>query len=88
MARRSTAALETAKPNFGATIAERAYYRAEKRGFAPGYELEDWLAAEREIAMLEAAAATDTVPLRAAESAPTNRSPSRRKAGSTIKKIK
>ncbi|MFN3920245.1 MAG: sterol desaturase family protein [Methylohalobius sp.] len=30
-------------------IAEAAYYRAEKRGFAPGFELEDWLAAEREI---------------------------------------
>ena len=27
-------------------IAEAAYYRAEKRGFAPGYALEDWLAAE------------------------------------------
>lgn len=26
-----------------------AYYRAEARGFAPGGELEDWLAAEREI---------------------------------------
>ncbi len=30
-------------------IAEAAYYRAEKRSFAPGFELEDWLAAEREI---------------------------------------
>lgn len=30
-------------------IAEAAYYRAEKRGFASGFELEDWLAAEREI---------------------------------------
>jgi Protein of unknown function (DUF2934) len=27
-------------------IAEAAYYRAEKRGFSPGYALEDWLAAE------------------------------------------
>jgi hypothetical protein len=27
-------------------IAEAAYYRAEKRGFASGYALEDWLAAE------------------------------------------
>ena len=27
-------------------IAEAAYYRAEKRGFATGYALEDWLAAE------------------------------------------
>lgn len=30
-------------------IAEAAYYRSEKRSFAPGYELEDWLAAEAEI---------------------------------------
>ena len=26
-----------------------AYYRAERRGFAPGHEVEDWLAAEAEI---------------------------------------
>jgi hypothetical protein len=30
-------------------IAIAAYYRAERRGFIPGGELEDWLAAEREI---------------------------------------
>ncbi|MCC7259244.1 MAG: DUF2934 domain-containing protein [Gammaproteobacteria bacterium] len=30
-------------------IAEAAYFRAERRGFAPGQELEDWLAAEIEI---------------------------------------
>jgi len=30
-------------------IAEAAYLRAERRGFAPGSEVEDWLAAEREI---------------------------------------
>ncbi len=30
-------------------IAEAAYYRAEKRGFAPGREVEDWLEAEAEI---------------------------------------
>lgn len=30
-------------------IAESAYYRAERRGFQPGYELEDWYAAEQEI---------------------------------------
>jgi hypothetical protein len=32
-----------------AMIAERAYFRAESRHFVPGYELEDWLAAEREV---------------------------------------
>lgn len=30
-------------------IAEAAYFRAEKRGFVPGFEMFDWLAAEREI---------------------------------------
>jgi hypothetical protein len=30
-------------------IAEAAYYRAEQRGFAPGAELDDWLAAEVEV---------------------------------------
>ena len=33
----------------GRMIAEAAYYRAQKRGFAPGADLEDWFAAEREI---------------------------------------
>lgn len=30
-------------------IAQAAYFRAEKRGFAPGGELDDWLAAEAEV---------------------------------------
>lgn len=29
-----------------------AYYRAERRGFAPGYEWDDWLAAEAEVGAL------------------------------------
>ena len=32
-----------------ALIATAAYYRAQKRGFRPGHETEDWLAAEREV---------------------------------------
>jgi Protein of unknown function (DUF2934) len=32
-----------------ALIAETAYLRAERRGFAPGHEVEDWLAAEVEV---------------------------------------
>lgn len=32
-----------------ARIAEAAYWRAERRGFVAGQELDDWLAAEREI---------------------------------------
>ena len=37
-----------------AMIAEAAYLRAERRGFTPGHETEDWLAAEVEVdALLE-----------------------------------
>lgn len=32
-----------------ALIAEAAFFRSEKRGFAPGHESEDWLAAENEV---------------------------------------
>jgi hypothetical protein len=30
-------------------IARAAYFRAEKRQFAPGYEVEDWIAAEADV---------------------------------------
>jgi hypothetical protein len=30
-------------------ISEAAYYRAQRRGFVPGGELDDWFEAEREI---------------------------------------
>ncbi len=30
-------------------ISEAAYYRAKQRGFAPGYELDDWIQAEAEV---------------------------------------
>jgi hypothetical protein len=32
-----------------ARIAEAAYWRAEQRGFESGHELDDWLAAERQV---------------------------------------
>lgn len=32
-----------------ALIAEAAYFRAESRGFQPGQEMEDWLAAEADV---------------------------------------
>jgi hypothetical protein len=32
-----------------ALIARAAYFRAERRNFAPGQELEDWVAAEAEV---------------------------------------
>lgn len=40
-----------------AMIAEAAYFHAERRGFAPGDDVQDWLDAEAEIdALLKAAA--------------------------------
>ncbi len=56
MPRNSTAAVAPPVVDWSATIAERAYFKAERRGFAPGYELEDWLTAEREVAALLASA--------------------------------
>lgn len=41
-------------------IAEAAYFRAEKRGFEPGYELMDWVEAEQEIKAMRAASAGDS----------------------------
>ena len=51
----ATAELTPALPGFVdperrmALIAEAAYFRAERRGFAPGGERSDWLAAEAEV---------------------------------------
>ena len=33
----------------GDSISKLAYLKAQRRGFAPGHELEDWLAAEDEV---------------------------------------
>jgi hypothetical protein len=30
-------------------IAKAAYFKAQQRGFAPGHELDDWLAAEQDL---------------------------------------
>jgi hypothetical protein len=59
-------ASDVALPNFvdpqhrGSLIARAAYFRAMERGFAPGNELEDWLAAEAEVdaGLLRGAAGT------------------------------
>ncbi|HBV20113.1 MAG TPA: fatty acid hydroxylase, partial [Nitrosomonas sp.] len=37
-----------AKEDLNTRIAVSAYYKAQVRGFEPGYELADWLAAEAE----------------------------------------
>lgn len=52
MSRSATAAAAPSVMDWSAAIAERAYFKAERRGFVPGFELDDWLAAEREIAAL------------------------------------
>jgi Protein of unknown function (DUF2934) len=78
MARQSTEALPITTPDFGALIAERAYFKAEKRGFVPGYELEDWLAAEREVAEIAAASPKAIGP----------KKPAVKRKGATIKKLR
>lgn len=42
-------ATPTQRQNREELIAEAAYHHAEARGFEPGHELEDWLAAEAEV---------------------------------------
>lgn len=37
------------KEKFREMIAENAYFKAQKRGFEPGHEMEDWMEAELEI---------------------------------------
>jgi hypothetical protein len=43
-----------------ALIAEAAYLKAEKRGFAEGGELDDWLEAEKEVLEMQARLAIPT----------------------------
>lgn len=40
---------EPADANIVTRIAVSAYYKAEARGYEPGHEIQDWLAAEAEI---------------------------------------
>ncbi|MDC8444696.1 MAG: DUF2934 domain-containing protein [Nitrosomonas sp.] len=46
-ARSQTKAMDT-QTSLQTRIEINAYYKAQSRGFAPGYELQDWLAAEKE----------------------------------------
>ncbi|MEN8761305.1 MAG: DUF2934 domain-containing protein [Thiogranum sp.] len=47
--RPDTALTESSPEERWKVIAEAAYHKAEKRGFAPGNELRDWIEAEKEI---------------------------------------
>ncbi len=42
---------EEPNPASDPQIAELAYFKAESRGFLPGYELSDWLEAEQELSL-------------------------------------
>ena len=48
-ARRKAAPAVPSRDQRDAMVRMAAYFRAEQRGFAPGNEWEDWLAAEAEI---------------------------------------
>jgi hypothetical protein len=49
----AVAARPALDPELRARMVETAaYFRAERRGFTPGYDVEDWLAAEAEIESL------------------------------------
>lgn len=50
---------QTEDPGRQRRIAIAAYYRAEARGFAPGWELEDWLAAEAEVDAIDGEAGSE-----------------------------
>jgi Protein of unknown function (DUF2934) len=45
----SSDADQSARAQLDRMICEAAYYIAEQRGFEPGHELDDWLAAEAQI---------------------------------------
>ncbi len=56
MPKKTSAAIAAVNADFTAAVAERAYFRALHRGFAPGHEIDDWLVAEREVAAMLGAA--------------------------------
>jgi Protein of unknown function (DUF2934) len=45
----TTARAEASPREIRQLIEQAAYYKAEARGFAPGHELDDWIAAEAEV---------------------------------------
>ena len=51
-ARKKKTEAAVASADVGGMIATAAYYLAERRNFAPGHELEDWIEAEKQIKTL------------------------------------
>lgn len=71
-----------APEHFRAMVAEAAYFRAERRGFLPGAEIEDWLAAEAEVASSIGRPAVPAGVTRKAAGGSTARAPARGRGGS------
>ena len=46
---KTTAKARLSADSHQAMIAQNAYFKSERRGFAPGHEAADWLEAEREV---------------------------------------
>ena len=65
MATRETEAVNSRRADISAMVAEQAYFKAQCRGFAPGHELDDWLAAEREVTAVGPASAAPAKPRKA-----------------------
>ena len=63
IAQLAAAEAEARAPDQQVKIALAAYFIAEKRGFEPGHELEDWLAAEAEIEKAEPSSALTSIQL-------------------------
>lgn len=64
----SAAEMEVRTADHQVQVALAAYFIAEKRGLNPGHELEDWLAAEAQIASAEQPSVTKPIQPVAAES--------------------
>jgi hypothetical protein len=64
VARKKTAPAVPSKDERETMVRLAAYFRAEQRGFVPGNEWEDWLAAEAEIDALAVAAKPPKAPAR------------------------
>ena len=69
IAQLAAAEAEARAADHQAKVALAAYFIAEKRGFEPGHELEDWLAAEAEIERAEPPSVLTSIQLSPAGSA-------------------
>jgi hypothetical protein len=68
LARLATAEVAVRASAYQERVALAAYFIAEKRGFEPGHELDDWLVAEAQIAAAELPGVTTPIESVEAES--------------------